>query len=41
MTDYTKIDQEVNAVSDLVWDMASNVWAFPELGYEEFKSSAY
>ena len=41
MTDYTTIDQEVDAVSDLIWDMASNVWEFAELGYQEFKSSAY
>ena len=41
MTDYTKLEKEVDAVSDLIWDMASNVWEFAELGYEEFKSSAY
>ena len=41
MTDYTKIDQEVDAVGDLIWDMASNVWEFAELSYEELQSSAY
>ena len=41
MADYKKIDQEVDALNDVIWDMASNVWEFAELGYAEFKSSAY
>jgi aminobenzoyl-glutamate utilization protein B len=41
MTDYTKLEQEVDAVADTIWDVASNVWEFAELGYKEFKSSAY
>lgn len=41
MSDYNKIDQEVDAIADTIWDMASNVWQFAEIGYEEFKSSAY
>ena len=41
MTDYTKLDKEVDAQADMIWDVASNVWEFAELGYEEFKSSAY
>jgi aminobenzoyl-glutamate utilization protein B len=41
MSDYTKIEKEVDAQADMIWDVASNVWEFAELGYEEFKSSAY
>jgi len=41
MTDYTKIEKEVDAQANMIWDVASNVWEFAELGYEEFKSSAY
>ena len=40
MTDYTKLDNEVEALADSIWDVASKVWEFAELGYEEFKSSA-
>ncbi|MGZ9899981.1 amidohydrolase [Shewanella gaetbuli] len=40
MTDYTKIDQEVQGLSSEIWNMARNVWEFAELSYEEFKSSA-
>ena len=39
MTDYTKIEKEVDAQADLIWDMASNVWEFAELGLEEEQSS--
>ncbi|MGR5169333.1 amidohydrolase [Vibrio astriarenae] len=39
-TDYTKLDQEVKNLEQVIWDMASNVWDFAELSYEEFKSSA-
>jgi aminobenzoyl-glutamate utilization protein B len=31
----------VDAQADVIWDVASNVWKFAELGYEEEKSSAY
>ena len=41
MTDYTKLEQEVDAQGDTIWDMASHVWEFAELGYWELKSSAY
>jgi aminobenzoyl-glutamate utilization protein B len=41
MTDYTKIEAEVDVAADTIWDVASNVWKFAELGYREFKSSAY
>ena len=41
MTDYAKLEKQVAAAADLIWDMASNVWEFAELGYKEFKSSAY
>ena len=41
MTDYTNLDQEVNAQCDLIWAVASHVWEFAELGYREVKSSAY
>ena len=41
MTDYTKIEQEVDGASDMIWDVASNVWEFAELGYKEFKSSPH
>jgi aminobenzoyl-glutamate utilization protein B len=41
MTDYTKLEKEVDAVADVTWDMASNVWTFAELGFEEEQSSAY
>ncbi len=38
---YREIAQQVDAVGDTIWDMASHVWAFAELGFEEVKSSAY
>jgi aminobenzoyl-glutamate utilization protein B len=41
MTDYSKIENEVNAQADTIWDVASHVWEYAELGYEELKSSAY
>ena len=41
MTDYTALENEVDAQADVIWDMASNVWKFAELGFEEAKSSAY
>ena len=41
MTDYTKLEKEVDAQADAIWDMASNVWTFAELGFEEVQSSAY
>ncbi|MEK6235270.1 MAG: hypothetical protein N2C14_11225 [Planctomycetales bacterium] len=41
MTNYAKLEQEVAAQDDLIWDMASRVWEFAELGYQELESSAY
>ncbi len=41
MIDYKKIENEVDAVSDMIWDVASNVWEFAELGYKEFQSSSH
>ena len=41
MSDYKKLDKEVDAQADLIWDMASNVWELAELGLEEEQSSAY
>ena len=41
MTDYTDIEQEVDAVEGAIWDVASALWGFAELGYKEFQSSAY
>lgn len=41
MDDYNKIEKGVEAVSDMIWDVASNVWEFAELGYNEFKSSSH
>ncbi len=41
MTDYAKIEKDVDAAADAIWDVASKVWEFAELGYKEFKSSAY
>ena len=31
----------MEALADSIWDVASKVWEFAELGYKEFKSSAY
>lgn len=41
MPDYAKLEQEVDALSDVIWGVASNIWEFAELGFEEQKSSAY
>jgi aminobenzoyl-glutamate utilization protein B len=41
MTDYTKLEKEVDTQAEVIWDVASNVWKFAELGYDEEKSSAY
>ncbi len=35
------MEQEVNAIAEVIWDMASKVWTLAELGLEEEKSSAY
>ncbi len=40
-SDYTKIEKAVDAQADVIWDVASHVWEFAELGFEEEKSSAY
>lgn len=36
-----KLEKEVGAKADVIWDMASKIWTFAELGFEEKKSSAY
>jgi len=41
MSDYTKIEKEVDAQADTMWDVASKVWELAELGYQELQSSAY
>ena len=41
MTDYTKIEKEVDAIEEKIWDVASKIWEFAELGYHEVDSSAY
>jgi aminobenzoyl-glutamate utilization protein B len=41
VADYTKLEKEVDAQADVIWDMASKVWTFAELGFQEKLSSAY
>ena len=41
MTEYAKLEKEVDAVSDTIWDVASKVWEFAELSYKEVQSSPY
>jgi aminobenzoyl-glutamate utilization protein B len=41
MADYTKIDKEVDAVADEIWDVGFKVWETAEVGFEEEESSAY
>jgi aminobenzoyl-glutamate utilization protein B len=41
VADYTKLEKEVDAQADVIWDMASKVWTFAELGFQEKQSSAY
>jgi aminobenzoyl-glutamate utilization protein B len=41
MTDYSKVDNEVDAVADEIWDLGSQVWKYAEVGFEELESSAY
>jgi len=41
MKNYGKVDKEVDALSDTIWDMATRIWDFAELGFKEIKSSAY
>jgi aminobenzoyl-glutamate utilization protein B len=40
MTNYNNLQNEVNNVSGLTWDIAEKVWGFAELGMQEYKSSA-
>lgn len=40
MKDYSKIEQEVDAIANQIWDVALNIWEFAELRYKKFKSSA-
>ena len=41
MTDYGQLEHDVDAVEGLIWDVASHVWEYAELGYKEYKSSSY
>ena len=41
MTDYTKIENEVNVQADVFWYMAFKVCGFAELRYVEKQSSVY
>mgnify|MGYP001545778017 FL=1 len=41
MSDYTKVEKQVDALADEIWDLAFKVWGFAELGLEEQQSSAY
>lgn len=41
MTDYTKLEKEVDAAADTIWDVASKVWEYAELSYKEVQSSPY
>jgi aminobenzoyl-glutamate utilization protein B len=36
-----KLEKEMDAQADMIWNVASRVWEFAELAYEELKSSAY
>jgi aminobenzoyl-glutamate utilization protein B len=40
-SEYEKFTTEVASISDVIWDMATKVWTFAELGLEEVKSSKY
>lgn len=41
MADYIRLEQEIDSIADLIWDVASHVWEYAEVGYKEYKSSAY
>lgn len=41
MASYSRLEQEVDSVADLIWDVASHVWEYAEVVYKEYKSSAY
>ena len=41
MSDYAKVEKQVDALADEIGDLAYKVWEFAELGMEEEKSSAY
>jgi aminobenzoyl-glutamate utilization protein B len=41
MSDYTKIEKQVDALADQIWDLASKVWEYAEVGMEEEQSSSY
>jgi hypothetical protein len=32
MNDYQKLEKEVTAQTDVIWDVSSRVWEFAELG---------
>lgn len=40
MTDYTKLEGEIDEAAEELWDLSRHVWNFAELGFGECKSSA-
>jgi metal-dependent amidase/aminoacylase/carboxypeptidase family protein len=38
---YTRTEEEVDKLGDVIWDLGSKVWEYAELGFEEVQSSAY
>ena len=40
MTDYTKLEKELDAAADTIWDVCCHIVEFAELGFEEVQSSA-
>ena len=40
MTDYTKIEKEVDAIEEKIWDVASKIWEFAELGYHDLPTDS-
>jgi aminobenzoyl-glutamate utilization protein B len=41
MAENSTIRMEIDSLADVIWDMASKVWTFAELGFREQQSSAY
>jgi metal-dependent amidase/aminoacylase/carboxypeptidase family protein len=40
MIDYIKLEKELHAAVDTIWDVCGHIWEFAELGFEEVQSSA-
>ena len=40
MIDYIKLEKELHAAADTIWDVCGHIWEFAELGFEEVQSSA-